>query len=301
MRIAQDLRFMMEPPSDLPPEIAEERRRTFWSLYILDRLVSCGRGRPPAILDSSCQLQLPSDEDTWRERRWRQNPTLEQVTNRALVSLDQQGPLAHAVIMAYTLSRGAQYILQGFNSRNRYPPWDSSSDFAAIESDLFYLETALQMDRSLASMIEPYRGEDGQMDQATTGPIVFSRALFHLSYCLLYHPFLLRKRIESFQITAPASFLSRTFDSGWDHAKHLTELLREAREAGCMTQASFYSYCAVICGTIFALNIHGEKEHTRNSSFPLLQEITAYLERMGQYWKNASSMVRVNTQPEGGD
>ncbi|RFU28893.1 hypothetical protein B7463_g7455, partial [Scytalidium lignicola] len=56
IRIAQDLRLMMEPDFNLPYPNQEERRRVFWSIYILDRFCSCGRGKPAAVADVHCRL-----------------------------------------------------------------------------------------------------------------------------------------------------------------------------------------------------------------------------------------------------
>lgn len=118
------------------PADQEERRRVFWSLYLLDRIVSCGRGRPPAILEASCQLQLPCDEKAWKEGRLQTTDTLDQLSNKALLNEMDLGPFALVIIMAYVLSRAAQYMLQQYNIRSRDPPWDPSSDFALISSDL---------------------------------------------------------------------------------------------------------------------------------------------------------------------
>ncbi|TKW58320.1 hypothetical protein CTA1_12159 [Colletotrichum tanaceti] len=61
----------MEEPSELlPPAEQEERRRCFWSVYLLDKLVSLGRGRHLAILDESCHVQIPCDEPTFRSGCW---------------------------------------------------------------------------------------------------------------------------------------------------------------------------------------------------------------------------------------
>jgi Fungal specific transcription factor domain len=291
VRIAQDLRFMMDTATDLSYADQEERRRVFWSVYLLDRLVSCGRGRPPAILDASCQLQLPCDEQTWRDGNWKPTLTLEQLSNRTLLGAEQQGPFAHVVVMAYTLSRGAQYMLQEFNIRNRDPPWDANSDFAAIESDLLYLESHLEMRRPPMDIIAQYCSKDGKIDQHSAGPIVFSHALFHLCYCLLNHPFLLRRRLDTCRMAAPSSFLSRAFISGWEHAKRLTELLKDTRKAGCIAQTSFYGYCAAIAGTIASLHLHSDNNGMRQESSLLLKENIHYLEDISKYWKNVSSMV----------
>jgi hypothetical protein len=41
--------------------VDERRKRVFWTLYILDRWLSCLMGRPPTILDDAIRLPLPSD------------------------------------------------------------------------------------------------------------------------------------------------------------------------------------------------------------------------------------------------
>ncbi len=292
VRIAQDLGLMLDAAPHLPYLEQEERRRVFWSVYLLDRLVSCGRGRPPAILDASCHLQLPCPEQIWEDGVWKRTLTLEELSNRTYLDPPEtQGPFAHVIVMAYTLGRGAQYMLQGFNTRSRYPPWDPSSDFAAIESDLLHLETQLEMHKSIQEMLAPHIIPDGEMDHQRTGPIIFSRALYHLTYCMLNQPFLLRSRIGLGQHPAPASFLARAFDSGWQHALRLMELIRHARSAGCIAQSSFHGYCAIVAGSIAALHAHSENSDVSARAQALLQEAISYLEDVGQYWQNVSTMV----------
>ncbi|KAK0707929.1 hypothetical protein B0H67DRAFT_588925 [Lasiosphaeris hirsuta] len=41
--------------------VTEKERRTFWTLYILDRWLSCLMGRPPTVSDDAIKLQLPRD------------------------------------------------------------------------------------------------------------------------------------------------------------------------------------------------------------------------------------------------
>lgn len=42
---------------------AEMRRRVWYSLYVLDRLLSLQLGRPPAVHDDDCHVALPSRVD----------------------------------------------------------------------------------------------------------------------------------------------------------------------------------------------------------------------------------------------
>lgn len=285
---------MLESATHLPYAEQEERRRTFWSIYLLDRLATCGRARPPAILDASCQLQLPCDEISWRTGVWKQTLTLQQLSHRTLSPPEQQGPFGHVVAMAYTLSRGAQYMLQQFNMRNQDPPWDANSDFASIQSDLLYLESLLQMHKSPTAMIDKH-ASGGQVDQQCTGPIIFSRALFHLCYCILHHPFLLRRRLDSCPIAAPSSFLSRSFDTAWEHSKQMAHLLHEVRQAGAIAEASFYGYCTAVAGTITALYLHDRSDARRVEASTILEMHLSYLKDIGRYWKNVSYMVSTRT------
>ncbi|KAG5755618.1 hypothetical protein H9Q72_002917 [Fusarium xylarioides] len=71
VRIAQSIGLHVEPPNHKSRSATElERRRRIWySIYVLDRLVSLQLGRPPAIHDEDCSVALPcrraDDEIDW--------------------------------------------------------------------------------------------------------------------------------------------------------------------------------------------------------------------------------------------
>ncbi|KIW85127.1 hypothetical protein Z517_00516 [Fonsecaea pedrosoi CBS 271.37] len=291
VRIAQSMRLMMESRNALSHADQEERRRVFWSLYLLDKLVTCGRAQPPAILDASCQLQLPCSEVAWRAGLEQKTLNLQQLFSRTgsnPVAYDA-GPFTNVIAMAYTLSRAAQYMLQQFNMQSQEPPWDANSEFAGIQSDLLYLESRLEMHKSPTEVMAGHT-VDGEIDQQSAGPAIFSRALFHLCYCLLHHPLLLRRRLESCHIPGPSSFLSRAFDTAWEHSKRLTLLLQEARYSGATTRASFFGYCTVVAGTIVALHRHHWSESKRLESAELLKCNINFLDDLGQFYRNACSI-----------
>ncbi len=298
IRLAQDLKLMMESELHLSVLEQEERRRVFWSIYLLDRLVSCGRARPPAILDASCRLQLPCDEATWRLGLPKGTLTLKDFVHRIPSSPNQWSPLANVITVAHTLSKGAQYMLQQLNIRSRDPPWDANSDFAWILSDLLYLEGVLEVRKSPRDLVAQWTSEDGRIDQQCAGPMIFARALFHLCYCLLHHPFLLRRRLELCQRAAPSSFLSRAFDTAWEHSKSLIDLLSEVQRAGAIAHISFYGYCTLVAGSIAALHINQSPGWKRTEPALMLKRSKEILQEI-KYWKNVSSMVRNNSVPYG--
>lgn len=203
-----------------------------------------------------------------------------------------QSALAKVVVMAHMLSRAAQYMIQQSDSFNGIPPWDPRSDLAVIESDLIHLETCLRLRTPLPDIVAEHSGADGQIDQQRIGPVIFSRALFHLCYCILYHPFLLRKRASKCKMEYPSSLLSRSLDTSFTHAKELTALITAATEAGCLVQASFYGYCAMVAGYIVSLYTGSGDEKAQAEACSLLCANITYLENLGQRWKNASSLAR---------
>ncbi|KAJ3560206.1 hypothetical protein NPX13_g9383 [Xylaria arbuscula] len=290
VRIAQDLRLMMDSSTDFSYVDQEERRRVFWSLYLLDRIVSCGRARPPAILEASCQLQLPCGEKEWREGRQQVTDTLDQLSDKMFLQKESHGPFALVIIMAYILSRAAQYMLQEYNARSRYPPWDPNSDFASICSDLLYIESSFDIGKPVEYLISEELNDAADIDYGSVNPMIFSRALFHLCHCLLNHPFLLRHRLDALDTRAPSSFLARAFDFGRGCAKRLTQLLSGAASSGPFIYAPFYGYCAVVAGSIQALYLDSTNESIRLEAVDCVQENLTILKKIGSFWINVSVM-----------
>ncbi|KAF5686543.1 zn 2cys6 transcription factor [Fusarium circinatum] len=293
VRIAQDCGLMLENAGHLSYSQQEERRRVFWSVYLLDRLVSCGRGRPPAIVDASCHLQLPCDESIWREGLWAKTQSLDEMTNRTLSISQRQCPLAQVIAIAQILGRCAQYVLQDFNIRGPHPPWDPGSDFAGIESDLLHFEAYLEIQRPIDEILTPYVLAEGVVDSQSSGPIIFSRALFHLCYCLLNHPFLLRRRINTCRNLAPVSFIKRSSDLAWLHAQQMMVLIRESRKLGCSFHASSSGYAVTVAGSIIALRTYDEHSPTSQEAHILLDEALGYLDIIGHHWSNASTLRQI--------
>lgn len=282
---------MLENAAYLPYAEQEERRRVFWSVYLLDRLVSCGRGRPPAIVDASCHLQLPSDEATWRGGRWTKTQSLDEMANRTLPVTKRQGSFAQVIAIAQILGRTAQFMLQDSNIRNLHPPWDPSSEFASMESDLLHFEAHLEIQIPVKDVLAPHISAEGVVDSQSTGPIIFSRALFHLCYCLLNHPFLLRRRVGTCRNAAPVSFMERCSDLAWHHAQQMMALVREARKCGCSFHSSSSGYAVTVAGSIITLRTYDPNPQVFEKAQVLLDEALSYLDNVGQHWNNVMTMV----------
>lgn len=232
---------MMDDPTDLSNAEKEERRRVFWSVYMLDRLASCARARPPAVLEASCHLSLPCEEHLWRADLPSANYKLDDVAKNSLHVGQHPGPPAVVIVLTSILGRCTQCMVQEANIRPRQPPWDPSSDWATVSSELLTCEAYFE--QPIGEALEAHCAPDGPGDRALAGPLVFSYTLFLVTHCLLNQPFLLRERINSSPGKPPHTFLSRALDSGHEHASRLAHLLRDAKQAGYDCHGSFYGYC----------------------------------------------------------
>lgn len=283
---------MEDPSNEIPPLEAEQQRRVFWSLYILDRLVSCGQHRPPMILDGSCHLQLPANESDYEAGVELRTPTLEQVFS---LTSEQQGSLGYfaaEVIMARTLARTAQYMLQQIDIGCSGPPWNANSGYATLQSELLHLESLLLLRKPLSQLFSAEPGADASasVPKKLSHPMLFPRSIFHLCYCLLNHPFLLRRRFQQYS-AAPPSFQSRAFDEGFSHAKQQIALHRQCRSVGHHVQNSFDSYCIMVAGSILGLHSRGTNDEAKQESRRFVLESIELLSDLGRRWANVSLMV----------
>ncbi|KAJ4212789.1 hypothetical protein NW759_011429 [Fusarium solani] len=292
VRIAQDLQLMKEPSPMLPIVEQEERRRVFWSVYLLDKLVSCGKARPPAIADEDCHVQLPCEEEVFRTGTWKQTATLHQLLNWNTDLGEIRGHFTLAILVASALGRCARYVLHE-RETDDVLPWDSRSEFAAINSFLLLTEQHLHVeDLSVNDIIANNTLPDGSLDHQTVGHAIFARVVFHLCHCLLNHPFLLALRLQKLKSKAPSSFLSRSFQTCSEHACKIPALLDQAQKAGCHVEASFYAYSTCLAGSVLSLFIHGASSKSQGPHELLEpgQQCLSILKDMGAFWDHASKM-----------
>ncbi|KAF4963730.1 hypothetical protein FSARC_8278 [Fusarium sarcochroum] len=293
-RICQDLHFMKEPHDMLCPSAKDEQRRTFWSIYLIDKLISCGRDRRPVILDEDCHVGLPSNEmpklrstdqtlGTLRSYLcWDAGHETEALPNFSLT-----------IQAASILGRCARIALHD-RDVDRCPPWDPTSDFTAVNSLLFLLEYRLFGEEELANDASEACNGDGMDEYLNlTEHDVFARTVFHLCHCLLNHPFLLRMRLKGSPLNlspTTTTFLTRAFRRGLDHACSLIATLEQASQAGNHVSTSFYAYCACLAGSIIIIHLDTLAQTDLDRAHDLdtaCQQCFAYLRYLEPRWDHA--------------
>lgn len=142
IRVAQSLHLANKAPDTLTQEQQLERTLTFWSVYLLDRLVSCGLHRPPTINDGDCDLSLPTSAVNTDEQMNLGGPTLQTLDDVPDAALAHaMGDFAGTIFMASALGRIEKCFFQRHYVSDPYPPWHARSQYMATYSLLLSFET----------------------------------------------------------------------------------------------------------------------------------------------------------------
>ncbi|CAK1359061.1 unnamed protein product [Cercospora beticola] len=292
VRVAQELRLMNEATTPISYIEQEERRRTFWSLYLLDRLITCGRDRPAAMPDRSCTLHLPSSEHSWDIGLEEPTSTLEHISSRKnCKESDKINEFKVVVTIASVLGRCTSLMLQSSNQQPCDPPWDPRSEWASIYSDLVYIESGVQFVVTAAELLQQRQASPGDLAQKNIAPHFVAAMLCCLCHCLLDHPFLIRRLVKLSGTAGSSSFFTRSWMSGLEYAQKMVTLLDCSRECGYPMLWSFSGYCLVVAGSFHALNTetNGHWDCKESRSFKSCMDHLSYLTHL---WPNASLMKR---------
>jgi hypothetical protein len=290
--MAQSLRMMAEPSENLSWSAQEERRRTLWSIYLLDKMATCGRGRPSLFLDQTCQVQLPCSEISFQSSVPERVMKLEEFKKLDDYQITNADSFARIITVASTLSQVAAYTFQQNGNADQKPPWDHTSEYVIICSQLTRFETLFDCFQPIQERIR--QGFLPRLDGSVplTESFIFSYVLYHLCYCLLQHPFMLRRRLELCGNRLSPSFFAGAVESCWSHAQELSLTLANAKKAGYQIAATMFSYSLLVTGTINCLFQHSANQTIRKKSKDALRYSLDHLHTTGQYWKNSVRMVR---------
>lgn len=106
-----------------------------------------------------------------------------------------------------------------------------------------------------------------------------------------YHPFLLKNKLKSFPGQNPSTFLSRSFETAYEHAKQLISRIDVAKATGCRVYIAFYSYASAFAGSILALRAPGASKTLCFEADSLQQKNIAFLEELGRRWNHTPNAV----------
>ncbi|KAH7091511.1 fungal-specific transcription factor domain-containing protein [Paraphoma chrysanthemicola] len=294
--MAQALQLSIEPPAILPFAEQEERRRTFWSIYLLDRLATCGRHRPSLLLERTIRLPLPCSERSFQASTPEPVVTLESFQHLSDSQITALRSFAPAFALASILSEAAHCAFEHNKSGDQKAPWDHKSEYQVVSSRLSRFETYFEgygdMQEWIVGSLKPQDRAAAQVSESC----LFSYVIYHLCYCLLQHPFLLRHRLQKRGLRIPISFLAQAIASCLFHAQELTQTLSNAKRAGYRISASCLSYASMVAGSVHCLFQHSHDVPTRERATEALQETFTHMNEKARHWKNVGHMAETLAQ-----
>ncbi|KIX97672.1 uncharacterized protein Z520_06450 [Fonsecaea multimorphosa CBS 102226] len=291
-RFAQALRLNEEPDQQLPVHEQEERRRIFWSVYLLDIIMSVGPNRPPSLLDEDCTVRLPCHEGLFRDGLdGGPVPILTAVVENPSGSNHQNlDPFAMTIIMASALGRFIRFSLKR-TLNTTHVLWDPRSKYYEVQSILLFYESHSPCAFSTISEAlnrQPSFTESASPSQVSH--IVYAHALYHLNNCLLNHPFILYRFFQAYTLPVPLSFVQEALQRCQKHATNLLELLDDLETYGPLSHPSFYGYCAMAAGVIHSIYEKSDDAEVAQNSRKHVQAALKFLQREPVRWGHVSYM-----------
>lgn len=269
-------------------------RRTFWSLYILDKFFACSRTRPVSILDSDCTVAIPCSEESFREEM----PGLGMPTLAALRNLSNYESrsrvdgFARLVVMCSLMSRCMKTFLQSDNAS--VPIWDHQSDFSKTSSFMMSFEAmhtagASQLETYISEQFGTYEGYDRQR----VGHFVWARGIYHLCGVLLYHPFALYKNRQIHALGFPPTLAHEILSRYQRHLNGMTDIIKVVHSSGCCARGSFLGYLAACAAVLHKIATCSANEKPTARPQRSLEICLSFLEQMPVCWPNHQTMVSI--------
>ncbi|KAK9762899.1 hypothetical protein K7432_010899 [Basidiobolus ranarum] len=111
----------------------ETRRRIWWSLYALERIISIGTGRQTVIDENDCEVALPSDDCIW-ETGGKDNVSI--MDNQYQPDPGASSPGGLAYLVTLTTIMGRVYQFQNRLKLSRGSPSSLHAEFAILDAAL---------------------------------------------------------------------------------------------------------------------------------------------------------------------
>lgn len=117
----------------------EVRRRTFWSCFVMDRMLSAGKARPTMVESDSLRVQLPCSDDQFLFTQTVQTGYLNQDFEKVTltnVKIQEGGVLNRYCRLVEIWGKLSKWSLHGGRRTETLPPWDESTQFFKLSREL---------------------------------------------------------------------------------------------------------------------------------------------------------------------
>ncbi|CZR51346.1 related to C6 transcription factor [Phialocephala subalpina] len=275
MSLAHNAGLTSEPHHDLPDREKEERRRCFWSLFLLKRL----HGADFMILDFSAEDNFP-----WYPETTGNSLNSIQRSNPESSEYPDKGIVAHAIQLSEVWFKITRYARRR-GKPNAQPPWSSTSDYSTILAHQMDFETRMPY----IHRFEPAKFSQKTVEQLEAnrdywGPWLFVQFLYHTNLCLLNHPLLLSLRLRGFKCVIPEIFLQHTADLVSSHTSWIINFIDMLEAKPFKVTDPFLGHCVAIVSTIYLQESFVNDPGTREEKQAFFEKCLRFIRGFGPQW-----------------
>jgi len=272
--LAHNAELTSEYHKPIPESMREERRRCFWSLFLLKRL----HGADFGILDFTGEENFPWYPESTGKPNMPDTGSLSNASprytiDRGIISCEIQLSEIWFKITRYARRRGKPSTL---------PPWSPQSEYAGIMAQQMESETRMpHVHRFRPAEFSKKSMADLQNNRDYWGPWIFVQFIYHTNLCLLNHPLLLSLRLRNFKSEIPEMFLQSTSDLISSHASWIIHLIGMLDAKAFKVTDPFLAHCAAIVATI--LLQESFKQDNRNEKMENFARCLRFIQRFVEW------------------
>lgn len=274
----------------------EERRRCFWSIFMLKRL----HGADFSVLDFSGEENFP-----WYPKSTGKpalsasaTPSFSQLgSNAATGDKVDAGIVAYAIQLSEVWFKTTKYGRRR-GKESKLPPWSPQSEYATIMAQQMDFETRVPYThRFKPANFSSKTPEELQRNRDYWGPWLFIQFLYHTNLCLLNHPLLLSLRLKTLTLTTviPEIFLQHTSDLIASHATWIIHYIDMLEAKSFKISDPFLTHCAAIVATIYLQDSFKEGEGIGKEKHLNFAKCLKFIRDVGEQWPHVARIAGLTT------
>ncbi|KAG9229599.1 fungal-specific transcription factor domain-containing protein, partial [Amylocarpus encephaloides] len=247
MCLAHNSGLTCETHAAIPFHQKEERRRCFWSLFLLKRL----HGADFMVLDFPAEANFPWYPETTGIVPDRDHHTGDHNSSAGTDSSTDKGIVAYAIQMSEVWFKITRYAWRrGIPSD--LPPWSPQSEYSAVLAQQMDFETRMPyIHRFNPAKFSQRPLEELNATRDYWGPWLLIQFLYHTNLCLLNHPLLISLRLWNFKGVIPEIFLQNTADLMTTHTSWIINFIDMLEAKEFVVTDPFLAHCVAIVATIY--------------------------------------------------
>lgn len=287
MNLALCAKLDTEPSFTISPMAREERRRCFWSIFLLKRLYGGDLSNidfpderfPPFPGSPDVPPLISSGEDSVTDSG---RPT----------DLQDQGIIVYVIMLSKVFMKTSIYVRR-HGKQSSIPPWSSQSEYSEILALQMEMETRVPYThRFKLARLSERTSEDLQIYRDYWGPWFLTQFIYHTNLCLLNHPLLLSLSLRNFRSSIPEIFLQHTSDLISSHTTWIVYFVDYFEEKAFIVSDPLLGYGAAVVATIELQLSFTEKKTIRKEKQDRFFKCVRFVEKIGQKWPHMARMVR---------